>query len=55
MSIIESRPKLGQEQIILIHLPERLSSGFVTKYRFDLVDVGDGYGIFDIDRHQQKF
>ena len=44
MSIIESRPKLGQEQIILIHLPERLSSGFVTKCRFGLVDVDDGYG-----------
>ena len=49
MSIIESRPKLGQEQIILIHLPERLSSGFVTKCRFSFVNVDDGYGIFDIE------
>ena len=43
MSIIESRPKLGQEQIILIHLPERLSSGFVTKSSFGYIDVSDGY------------
>ena len=52
MSIIESRPKLGQEQIILIHLPERLSSGFVTKFHFGFVDVGDGMDkieSFDID------
>ena len=46
MSIIESRPKLGQEQIILIHLPERLNSGFVTKCPFGLsMLVTDGYKI----------